>query len=116
MISEARNVENIATNLVRPLVTRPIVPVQLKILGIMKHFEGENAAPTLGELIANAESRPDLIAIFIGVLELIRMHRVILVEKADEFGDLHGLESRFISNPDYCGNFALDIEAAGYDS
>ena len=116
MISEARNVDNIAANIVRPLVARPIVPVQLKILGIMKHFEKDDACPTLGELIEDAESRPDLIAIFIGVLELIRMHRVLLVENADEFGDLRGLESRFVSNPDYHGNFALDLESAGYDN
>lgn len=114
MLSEARNDKTIAKDLVRPLVARPIVPVQLKILGIMKHFGKNDASPTLGELIEDAESRPDLIAIFIGVLELVRMHRVLVVEHADEFGDLHGLETRFVNNPDYSGNFELDIAAAGF--
>ena len=116
MISEARNTENIASKLVRPLVSRPIVPVQLKIYGIMKHFEKDDASPTLGELIEDAESRPELIAIFIGVLELVRMRRVILLDESDEFGDLRGLESRFVINPDYHGNFALDLEGTDFDN
>lgn len=114
VLTEARNDKTVAAALVRPLVARPIVPVQLKILGIMKHFSAADAKPTLGELISDAESRPDLIAIFIGILELVRMHRVLVVEHADEFGDLHGLETSFINNPDYSGNFELDIAEAGF--
>ena len=116
MLTYTRSIEDVADKLVRPIVARPIIPVHLKILGIMKHFETDGAKPSLGELLDDADSRPDLVAIFIGVLELVRMRRLILVEKEDEFENLHGLDSCFAVNPDYSGNLVDDFDSSDYDS
>lgn len=110
MLTYARNTEDIANKLVRPLVSRPIVSVQLKIHGILKHFDSPDSSPCLGELLDDAESRPDLVAIFIGILELVRMRRLLLVEDADRFGDLNGVGSRFVANPDYHGDPLAEIK------
>ncbi|MBR3964350.1 MAG: segregation/condensation protein A [Clostridia bacterium] len=116
MLTYARSIDDVADKLVRPIVARPIIPVHLKILGIMKHFEVENARPSLGELLDDADSRPDLVAIFIGVLELVRMRRLVLIEKEDEFENLHGLDSCFAINPDYSGNLVDDFDSSDYDA
>jgi chromatin segregation and condensation protein Rec8/ScpA/Scc1 (kleisin family) len=116
MLTYARGIEDVADKLVRPIVARPIIPVHLKILGIMRHFETDDATPSLGELLDDADSRPDLVAIFIGVLELVRMRRLILIEKEDEFENLHGVESRFAINPNYSGNLVDDFDSSGYDA
>ena len=116
MLTYARGIEDVADKLVRPIVARPIIPVHLKILGIMRHFETDDATPSLGELLDDADSRPDLVAIFIGVLELVRMRRLILIEKEDEFENLHGVDSRFAINPDYSGNLVDDFDSSGYDA
>ncbi len=106
--------ETIADKLVRPIVSTPIVPVQLKIVGIMKHFSSPDAEPTLGALLDDAVSRPDLVAIFIGVLELVRMKRLLIVEAPEEFADLRGTETKFISNPDYHGDEVYDFDPTAY--
>ncbi len=93
--------ENIADKLVRPLVAKPIIPVGLKIIGIMKHFDGTHRRATLGQMLDDATSRADLIAIFLGVLELVRMRRILLVENEDDFTELDGVSTSFEINLDY---------------
>ena len=70
-------------------------------MGIMRHFKTLDTTPSLGEILDEAESRPELVAIFIGVLELIRMKRLLLVEEADEFGNLRGISTTFKANPEF---------------
>lgn len=115
VLAEYRDTETISEGLVRPIVSKPIVPVQLKIMGIMKHFKTPEHTPSLGELLDDAESRPELVAIFIGVLELIRMRRLLLVEAPDEFGNLHGAATKFAANPEFALEAIEDIEIDGYN-
>ncbi len=62
-----------------PMIASPIVPVETKIVGILRHFEvRENV--NLADLIEDAVSLPDMIAIFLGVLELVKMRRILLVD------------------------------------
>ena len=105
MLSEVRNTADIADSLVKPLVARPMVSVELKILGILRHFEGRtDRSSSLGELLLDADNRSELVAIFIGVLELVRMHRLIMVKNEDEFETLGGTGTQFVVNPDYADN------------
>ncbi len=71
-----------------PMIASPIVPVEAKIVGILRHFEPtdfHNEQPvTLQHLIDDAVSVPDMVAIFLGVLELVKMRRLLIVE-APEF-------------------------------
>ncbi len=115
VLAEYRDTEAISTGLVRPIVSRPIVPVRIKIMGIMKHFKSLEVTPSLGDILDDADSRPELVAIFIGVLELIRMKRLLLVEEADEFGNLRGISTKFKANPEFGTELPDDIEIDGYN-
>ncbi len=96
VLSYAHTHKEARSELVRP-IARTIIPVELKIIGIMKHFPASGSSCSLGVLLDDAVSRPDLVAIFIGVLELIRMRRLIIVENADEFETLHGVGTKFVA-------------------
>ena len=115
VLAEYRDTEAISTGLVRPIVARPIVPVRIKIMGIMKHFKDLESRPSLGELLDEAENRPELVAIFIGVLELIKMKRLLLVEELDEFGNPRGISTKFKANPEFGTVLPDDIEIDGYN-
>jgi len=116
LISEFRAADaKIADKLVKPLVARPIVSVELKILGIMKHFEkGKNSRSTLGALLEDAENRPELVAIFIGVLELIKMKRLLIVEDPDDFDNLKGPGTVFEVNPEFADDMTEGIVLDDY--
>lgn len=80
--------------LVRP-IAKPIIPVELKIIGIMEHFKESASTCDLSTLLDDAVSRPDLVAIFLGVLELIKLGRLVIIEGANELETLHGVSTRF---------------------
>ena len=62
-----------------PMISTPIVPVEVKIVQILSHME--TSGPTsLKQLLDESVSLPDMIAIFLGVLELIKIKRVRIVE------------------------------------
>lgn len=94
VLSYANTHKEARGELVRPMA-KPIIPVELKIIGIMKHFSDGVQSCDLGTLLDDAVSRPDLVAIFIGVLELVKMRRLVIIEGADEFETLHGTRTRF---------------------
>ena len=79
-----------------PLIQKPVVSVELKIIGILERMS-KKAASTLGELLAGAESRADLVAAFIGILELVKVRRVLI---ADEGKDEYGADTVLTLNPD----------------
>ncbi len=84
-----------------PMLAKPIVPVELKIVGILDHLE-ENKNATMEELLMDSTSLPDMIAIFMGILELVKVNRIRIVEDPDNVGDaLHGTSTRFSVNEDY---------------
>ena len=76
------------------MIAKPIVPVEAKIVGILKHFD-TNKTVSLNRLLDDSVSLPDMIAIFLGVLELVKMRRIILVEH-DVEGSVFGLDTEFI--------------------
>ena len=116
LISEFRAAdEKLADRLVKPLVARPVVSLELKIFGIMKHFEKERTArASLAELLDDAENRPELVTIFIGVLELVKMRRLVIVEDPDDFSTLKGLSTKFAVNPDYSGDLTGGLTLDDY--
>ena len=66
-----------------PMIANPIVPVEAKIVGILRHFEVRERV-SLADLLEDSVSLPDMIAIFLGVLELMKMRRIILAVDAAE--------------------------------
>ena len=92
--------EKAATTTFTPMISKPIIPVEIKIVSILRTVEKRGIA-TLEELVGDEVTLPDLIASFLGVLELVKI-RKLLVEDGDEPSDnaLLSSNTRFILNTD----------------
>ena len=108
------NAERAPKDLVNPLIKRKIVSVEEKIEEICNLLE-EHEEASLFFLLKDATSRSELVARFMGVLELIKIHRISIttvhfVEDIAEY-DSTGLEMKFKLNPDYIpGESMLESE------
>ncbi len=80
-----------------PMIAKPIVPVEVKIVGILHHI-GKRRNPSMKELLSDATSLPDLIAIFLGILELIKVRKILIDEDEDSYTVIHGTDTRFVVN------------------
>ena len=92
------------TELVNPLIKHKIVSVEEKIEEMCITLE-EVGEATLYDLLVVSESRSELVARFMGILELIKLNRIMItnitvVEDVVEYND-SGLELTFRLNPDY---------------
>ena len=84
-----------------PMIKKPIVPVEVKIVGILDHLGHTGGRATLGDLLDDSTSLPDMIAIFIGVLELIKVRRLLLDDPEDDGTEgIHTLGTGFVLNTD----------------
>ena len=94
--------ENAQKNAFTPMIAKPIVPVEHKILQIMTRLN-TNRYQTLEDFISDSVSLPDMIAIFMGVLELVKTKRILLVENDDDLGtqDNYGIDTVFTLNENY---------------
>jgi segregation and condensation protein A len=92
--------EKAATTTFTPMISKPIIPVEIKIVSILRTVEKRGIA-TLEELVGDEVTLPDLIASFLGVLELVKI-RKLLVEDGDSPSDnaLLSSNTRFILNTD----------------
>ena len=92
------------TELVNPLIKRKVVSVEEKIEEICSVLEEQEEA-SLFFLLKNSDSRAELVARFMGILELIKLGRITIttvtvVEDVIEYEEA-GLEMMFKLNPDY---------------
>ena len=83
-----------------PMIAKPIVPVEIKIVGILHRMERKKNT-SMSELLSDATSLPDMIAIFLGILELVKV-RKILIEDSTYEDAIHGTNTLFAvnENPD----------------
>ncbi len=81
-----------------PMIAKPIVPVEVKIVGILHHMTRRKKNPSMKELLSDATSLPDLIAIFLGILELIKVRKILIEEDPDSYTVIHGSSTRFVVN------------------
>ena len=81
-----------------PMISSPIVPVEVKITGILNKMSKKKTT-SLKELLDDSVSLPDMIAIFLGVLELIKIRKILIFGTE---GTLLGDDATFIinDNPD----------------
>ena len=98
-----------------PMIAKPIVPVEAKIIGILRHFETKEKV-SLHTLIEDSVSLPDMIAIFLGVLELVKMRRILLVEN-DVESSVFGANTEFLmgeepETEDIASEFSSDFDTA----
>lgn len=83
-----------------PMIAKPIIPVDIKIVGILHRMEKkkQGVATSMKELLSDATSIPDLIAIFLGILELMKVRKIKIEQ--DDFADdsVHGADTVFVIN------------------
>lgn len=104
--------ERAATTTFTPMISKPIIPVEIKIVSILKTIEKKGIA-TLEELIIDEVTLPDLIASFLGVLELVKIRKLLVSEDGESDDNaLLGAGTRFILNTDNStlGESEYDIE------
>lgn len=63
-----------------PMIKKPVVSVEAKIVGVIKKLK-EKKKTSLSNLVSDASSRSEVIAIFIAVLELIKVRKVLIVDE-----------------------------------
>ena len=91
--------EKAANTTFKPMISKPIIPVEIKIVSILNHFEKKQAS-SLEELIRGEVSLPDAIATFLGVLELIKIRKLLVADDINEENALLDMNTRFILNTD----------------
>ena len=99
--------------LVNPLIKHKVVSVEEKIEEICDLLE-EHEEASLFFLLKDADSRAELVARFMGVLELIKIGRIsitsiTIVEDVVEYEET-GLEMMFKLNPDYIPGEGIESE------
>lgn len=91
--------ERAATTTFKPMISKPIIPVEIKIVSILKTVEKRGCA-TLEEIIGDESTLPDLIASFLGVLELIKVRRLLISDDTNKDNALLDSSTRFVLNTD----------------
>ncbi len=99
--------------LVTPLISHHVVSVEEKIEEMCLLLEDRDEA-SLFFLLKDATSRAELVARFMGILELVKIGRILIttmhfVEDVAEYEEL-GLNMRFKLNPDYVPPEHLESE------
>jgi segregation and condensation protein A len=93
--------EQAATTTFKPMISKPIIPVEIKIVSIIKRIEKQGIA-SLEELLDGEPSLPDLIASFLGVLELVKVRKLLIADTVDgewtRENAVLGADTRFIIN------------------
>ena len=92
------------SELVNPLIKRHVVSVEEKIEEICTLLE-EHEETSLFFLLKDSGTRAELVARFMGILELIKLRRITIttihiIEDVVEYDEC-GLEMKFMLNPDY---------------
>lgn len=88
-------------NAFTPMIARPIVPVEHKIVQIISRLSSHRYQ-TLEDFVSDSVSLPDMIAIFMGVLELVKTKRILLVENEETpHTEGYGIDTLFTINENY---------------
>ena len=106
--------ERAATTTFTPMISKPIIPVEIKIVSILKVLERQQVA-SLEELIINEVTLPDLIAAFLGVLELVKVRKLLIADDTDEDNALLSTKTRFLLNPEQPNEENGDEEISNAD-
>ena len=89
--------ERAANTTFTPMISKPIIPVEIKIVSILKVLERQSVA-SLEELIIDEVTLPDLIAAFLGVLELVKVRKLLIADDINAENALLSTSTRFILN------------------
>ena len=115
IVSYHENMDKIASTAFKPMISSPIVPVEVKIAGILHRMKSHSGKSSLRELLSDSVSLPDAIAIFIGVLELIKVRKIFIDESPENTraDGVHDMNTHFIINenpPEIAVDAAITIQ------
>ncbi|MBQ7326464.1 MAG: segregation/condensation protein A [Clostridia bacterium] len=101
------------TELVNPLIKHKIISVEEKIEQMCEVL-AEKEEASLFFLLKDSESRSEIVARFMGILELIKLRRILIttvtvIDDVVEYNE-RGLDMMFRLNPDYDPNQATESE------
>ena len=91
--------EKAANTAFKPMISKPIIPVEIKIVSILKTIEARGIA-SLSDLVGSEKTLPDIIASFLGVLELVKIRKLLVQSDEEADNALLGYKTRFILNTD----------------
>lgn len=101
IVSYNNALERAATVTFKPMISKPVIPVEIKIVSILRRIERQGVA-SLGELVESEATLPDMIAAFLGVLELMKVRKLLISDSIDgectKENALLGADTRFIIN------------------
>ena len=102
MLLRMREKERQPEHLITPLVKTKTYSVEVEIEGLVSRLN-ERGEASLFFLLKDASERPQLLAMFMGLLELIKLKRVLICDELEEDGEelQDGLLMKFKLNPDY---------------
>ena len=68
------------------------------------------------DLIEDAVSLPDMIAVFLGILELVKLRRIVLVESDETLGSVYGIDTEFVAGEDPAPEDTVSEFSSDFDS
>ena len=97
MINRLKVTTDVPVTLINPLIKRKVVSVEERIDLIVEKLTANEEA-SFFFLLKDAKDKPELLASFLGILELIKLRRILFCDEEDaEFSIL----TKFRLNPDY---------------
>ncbi len=105
--------KNARQNSFSPMISKPIIPLSQKISRIIERLSAKRVQ-SLEDFVSDSVSLPDMIAIFIGVLELVKTKRILLLED-DGFHENYGKDTKFILNENYVPEENENTEVDDYN-
>ena len=98
MVNRLKVSNDVPVTLINPLIKKKVVSVEARIELIVEKLT-TNEEASFFFLLKDATDKPELIASFMGILELIKMRRILFCDEEDieEFSIL----TKFRLNPDY---------------
>jgi len=98
IIAYNNNLRKPSSTTFEPMISKPIIPVEIKIVSIIRNIE-KRGASSLEELLSGEGTLSDVIASFLGVLELIKTRKLIIAEEgSDEDNAILNSKTKFIIN------------------
>ncbi|MGM9683388.1 MAG: segregation and condensation protein A [Eubacteriales bacterium] len=82
-----------------PMISKPIIPVEIKIVSIIRQIEKKGSS-SLEELLVGEHTLPDCIAAFLGILELIKIRKLVIADDCDSEKSVLDASTRFVINED----------------
>ena len=108
MLTRINAIQPAPEQMITPLISTRVVSVSEKIDEVVAYLE-KNEKASLFFLLKDAPDKAELLAKFMGILELIKRGRILILDQPemedvandDTYDDTAGLTLSFVLNPDY---------------